>query len=130
MTIENVMKLLKCFPRSYMNCFGECILCEKGNLYITVKNCETETDIKCKLLEWCSRSAGKGEPYKTEKKNIEFRQFVTNGINIYLGTDFTIEDMYWIYDKLGNAINHQLTLDFIANGYDMEFLKRSDESEQ
>ena len=46
--------------------------------------------------------------------------------NIYLGTDFTIEDMYLIYDKLGNAINHQLTLDFIANGYDMEFLKRSD----
>ena len=127
MTIENVMKLLKCFPRSYMNHFGECVLCEKGNLYITVKNCETETDIKCKLLEWCSRSAGKGEPYKTEKKNIEFRQFVTNGINIYLGTDFTIEDMYCIYDKLGNAINHQLTLDFIANGYDMEFLKRSDE---
>ena len=82
------------------------------------------------MLEWCSRSAGKGEPYRTEKKNIEFRQFVTNGINIYLGTDFTIEDMYWIYDKLGNAINHQLTLDFIANGYDMEFLKRSDESEQ
>ena len=37
MTIENVMKLLKCFPRSYMNYFGECILCEKGNLYITVK---------------------------------------------------------------------------------------------
>ena len=78
------------------------------------------------MLEWCSRSAVKGEPYKTEKKNIEFRQFVTNGINIYLGTDFTIEDMYWIYDKLGNAVNHQLTLDFIANGYDMEFLKRSD----
>ena len=126
MIIENVMKVLKCFPRSYMNYLGECILCEKGNVYFTVKNCETETDIKCKLLEWCSRSAGKGEPYRTEKKNIEFRQFVTNGINIYLGTDFTIEDMYWIYEKLGNAINHQLTLDFIANGYDMEFLKRSE----
>ena len=130
MTIENVIKVLKCFPRSYMNYLGECILCEKGNVYFTVKNCETETDIKCKLLEWCSGSAGKGEPYKTEKKNIEFREFVTNGINIYLGTDFTIEDMYWIYDKLGNAVNHQLTLDFIASGYDMEFLKRSDESEQ
>ena len=126
MTIENVMKLLKCFPGSYMNYLGECILCEKGNVCFTVKNCETETDIKCKLLECCSRSAGKGEPYRTEKKNIEFRQFVTNGINIYLGTDFTIEDMYWIYDKLGNAVNHQLTLDFIANGYDMEFLKRSE----
>ena len=47
MTIENVMKLLKCFPRSYMNYLGECILCEKGNVYFTVKNCETETDIKC-----------------------------------------------------------------------------------
>ena len=78
MTIENVMKVLKCFPRSYMNCFGECTLCEKGNLYITVKNCETETDIKCKLLEWCSRSAAKGEPYRTEKKNIEPGDLVTS----------------------------------------------------
>ena len=127
MTIENVMKVLKCFPRSYMNYSGDCILCEKGNVYFTVKNCETEPDIKCKLLEWCSRSAAKGEPYRTEKKNIEFRQSITNGINIYLGTNFTVEDMYWIYDKLGNAVNHQLTLDFIASGYDMEFLKRSEE---
>ena len=84
MTIEYVMKVLKGFPRSYMNYLGECILCEKGNVYFTVKNCETEIDIKCKLLEWCSRSAGKGEPYRTEKKNIEFRQYITNGINIYL----------------------------------------------
>ena len=110
-----------------MNYSGDCILCEKGNVYFTVINCETETDIKCKLLEWCSRSAAKGEPYRTEKKNIEFRQFVTNGINIYLGTDFTVEDMYWIYDMLGIAVNNQLTLDFIASGYDMEFLKRSEE---
>ena len=38
--------------------------------------------------------------------------------------------MYWIYDKLGNEVNHQLTLDFIASGYDMEFLKRSDSSDK
>ena len=76
---------------------------EKGNVYFTAKDCETETDIKCKLLEWCSRDAGKGEPYRSEKKNIKFRQSIINGINLYLGTDFTIKDMYWIYYKLGNG---------------------------
>ena len=123
MNIENVKKLLKCFPSSYMNHLGECILSEDGNVYLSLKDCETETDIKCKLLESCSRSAGKGQPYRLEKKNIKFRQFVTNGINLYLETNFTIEDMYLIYDKLGNSINHQLTLDFIANNYDIKLLK-------
>ena len=72
MNIENVKKLLKCFPSSYMNHLGECILSEDGNVYLSLKDCETETDIKCKLLESCSRSAGKGQPYRLEKKNINY----------------------------------------------------------
>ena len=42
--------------------------------------------------------------------------------NVYLGTEFTQEDMYWIYDKLGNAVNHELTLKFIASGYDLNLV--------
>lgn len=32
------------------------------------------------------------------------------------------EDMYWIYDKLGNAVDHELTIKFIESGYDLELL--------
>jgi hypothetical protein len=36
--------------------------------------------------------------------------------------------MYWIYDKLGNAVNHELTLEFIHSNYDLS-LVRPQESE-
>lgn len=39
-----------------------------------------------------------------------------------IGTQFTQEDMYWIYDKLGNAVNHELTLKFITSGYDLKIV--------
>ena len=51
------------------------------------------------------------------------------GYNNYLGTNFTQDDMYWIYDKLGNAVNHELTLKFIHSNYDLS-LVRPQESEE
>lgn len=50
-------------------------------------------------------------------------QYHLNGINKFLGTDFTREDMKMIYVNLGNAVHHQKTLEFIDSGYDMELLK-------
>ena len=82
----------------------------------------TQKDIICKLLEWCSRPIAKGEPYRQEKRNKEWKESLLSGYNEYLGTEFTQEDMYWIYDKLGNAVNHELTLKFIASGYDLNLV--------
>ena len=36
--------------------------------------------------------------------------------------DHKATDMYWIYDKLGNAVNHELTIKFIESGYDLKLL--------
>lgn len=36
---------------------------------------------------------------------------------------FLQHDMYWIYDKLGNAVNHKLTLKFIHNNYDLSLVR-------
>ena len=120
--IDEVFEVMKCFPRSYVNRCGECVLSDKGNVYFTAKGLESKTDIICKLLEWCSRPMAKGEPYSQTKRNESFREELTDCLNEYLGTSFTPNDMWWIYDQLGNAVNHELTLKFIESGFDMEVI--------
>lgn len=41
-----------------------------------------------------------------------------DGINKFLETDFTEEQMEVIYTYLGNSIHHSRTIEFIENGYD------------
>lgn len=117
------LKLMQSFNRSFINCHGEFIAHERANEYFILKNCKNETDVKCKVLEWFSRAAFKTEPYSTKKKNQEFHEFMLNGINTYLGTKFTEDDMLPIYCKLGNACNHKLTIKFIESGYDLKVLE-------
>jgi len=121
--IDEVFNLMKCFPNSYLNACGELIISDVGNVYFTAKNCETKKDIICKLLEWCSRSMAKGEPCVSERRNSEWRDSLIYGLNLYLGTSFTQDDMYWIYDRLGNRVNHELTLKFIESGYDLSLVR-------
>lgn len=98
------------------------IISDRGNVYFTAIGCKDKTDIICKLLEWCSRPIAKGAPYASAKRNQEWRENLLEGYNKYLGTQFTQTDMYWIYDKLGNAANHELTLKFIESGYDLSLV--------
>ena len=120
--IDEVFNVMKCFPGSYLNQFGDLILSEKGNVYFIAKGCKTKRDIVCKLLERVSRPIAKGELYRSEKANIVWRESLLIGYNAYLKTNFTLEDMYWVYDRLGNAVNHELTLKFIDSGLDLSIL--------
>lgn len=46
-----------------------------------------------------------------------------NGINSFLDTDFSEDEMMEIYTYLGNACNHRKTIKFIKSGYDFKVLK-------
>lgn len=127
--IDEIFRLTRQFNGSYINSCGELIISDRGNVYFTATDCENKEDVICKLLEWCSRPIAKGEPYATNKRNIEWRNSLLCGYNNYLGTNFTQEDMYWIYDKLGNAVNHELTLEFIHSGFDLSLVTPKAESE-
>ena len=120
---ELIQKLMHCFPRSFINEYGEFIAHQIANEYFNLRKCKSELDVKCKVLEWFSRGAYKTEPYGTKKKNNEFHKFMLDGINDFLGTEFTEDDMELIYTYLGNAVHHELTIKFICSGYDMEVLK-------
>ena len=116
-------KLAIAFPKSFINSALEFIAHKEANVYFRLEDCNNEFDVKCKVLEWLSRGAHKSCPFHTKLKNERFHNFMLNGINDFLGTDFTTEDMAIIYQMLGNRVNHTLTESFVNSGYDMKMLK-------
>lgn len=122
--LEITQRLCDCFENSFINGRGEFIAHKRANAYFILHNCETELDVKCKVIEWFSRDAYKAEPYNTKKSNDKFHEFMLNGINKFLGTDFTEDEMEVIYTYLGNCCNHEKTITFIQSGYCIGVLKK------
>lgn len=122
--MQVAIDLMSCFEGSFINHNGEIIVHPRTNQYFAMRNCETMLDVKCKVLEWLSRSACKSEPYRTKAANENLHRFMLNGINQFLGTNFSYADMYLIYTYLGNACNHERTIRFVESGYDLDMLRR------
>lgn len=118
----HIKRLLGCFRHSFINHNFEFVARRDTNCYFRLDNCKSEFDIKCKVLEWLSREAHKGMPFKRESMNVHYREMLTSDINQYLGTSFEPEQMETIYTYLGNACNHEKTIRFIESGYDMSIL--------
>lgn len=110
-----INKLMNLKLGSFINNINELILIPKINLYFKLNDVKTELDFKCKLLEWCSRSAVKGVSTYWQKKT-------RNMINYILGENFGEKEFVLIYSELGNCINHQLTIRFIESGYEINLL--------
>lgn len=119
---DEIFNVMNCFPNSFINRNGEVILSEKGNVYFNAMDCADKSDIVRKLFEWCSRPIAKGIVYSSEKRNKAWREGLLNNLNEYLGTQFSLEDMYYIYQELGNGVNHNLVMDFIESNYDMALI--------
>lgn len=116
-------RLMDLFPNSYINRLNELILYSSTNLYFGLDDVNSEQDIKCKLLEWCSRDTYKAQPFDNYEHNLYYQDTIRKRINYYLKTDFSREQMELIYQKLGNSINHDLTIKFVKSGYEMNVLK-------
>ncbi len=122
-----VQKLFICFPDSFINHNNEFIAHRRANAYFLLENCKTELDVKCKVLEWFSRYAYKAQPYNSDWKNEQFHDFMLDGINKFLNTEFTKDDIEIIYTYLGNCCNHKRTIKFIESGYDIKILNNKGE---
>lgn len=120
---EAKQTLLLAFPKSFINDNNEFIAEVRSNQYFLLNDCSTPRDIECKVLEWLSRPASKGQPYSQEWRNRKFREFMRNGVNAFLDTGFSEDEMRTIYQYLGNAINHKKTIAFIESGYDFAVLQ-------
>lgn len=76
-----ISKLMNCFPNSVVTSKVEFIAHIRSNTYFILKDCKTEMDVKCKVLEWLSMAAYKTEPYSTKESNDKFHKFILQGIN-------------------------------------------------
>lgn len=121
--VDMVVRLSRAFPGGFLNGQGEFIAHKKANEYFKLVDCETEFDVKCKVLEWLSRPAYKSTPFHRALDNTALHIFMLNGINNFLGTSFSVEDMEKIYTYIGGRVNHQKTIRFVESGYDMSVLK-------
>ena len=108
------------FPKFFINHNLEVIVHPRRNTYFLLKGVETEGDLIAKILEWLSREAAKSVSKESQKYHI-------NGINAFLGTNFSQDDMMQIYTYLGNCCNHKRTLRFIESGYDLSVLTKEKE---
>ena len=121
--------LLGAFPDAIINRNLEFVACpnRRVNSYFRLDNCETRTDAQCKVLEYLSREAYKSQHYNVEWRNREVHDYHRNGINAFLGTNFTHDDMEIIYTYLGNGVNRKKTLSFIYSGFNLAvFRERKD----
>ena len=115
--------LCSAFPKSFINEKDEFIAEERSNQYFILSDCEYPEDIDCKVLEWLSRAASKGAPFNQEWRNRKFRKFMLDGINNFLDTSFSEEEMEEIYTYLENACYNRKTKQFVESGFDMKVLK-------
>lgn len=105
-------KIQRAFPKAYVTMNFELILVPRTNTYINLNHCSTPDEFKVKIIENCSRLASKGYSKPLRKEHLD-------GINKLLDTNFTQEDMEYIYTYLGNGIKHELCMKFVQSGYDL-----------
>lgn len=116
-------KIRAAFPAAFVNMYNELILIPKANMYIMLNQVRDERDFKAAVLEDCSRNAFKGCSRKLQDEHLD-------GINKLLDSKFTRDDIELIYTYLGNGIQHDLCLRFVASGYDLEVLREYDKKQE
>lgn len=124
---DEYKRLMECFPGSFINQHGEFIAYPRGNCaYFNLFTCMNELEIKCKVLEWLSRAAYKSQPFASDRANRKMWAAMLNGINEYLGTSFSTDDIDAVYSYLGNGCNRARTVRFVQSGYDLKVLQNGE----
>ena len=122
--LESVRLAMEIFPNSFINSNNELIFIPKFNVYTLLDDVETDEDFKVKLCEWLSRDCCCALRYSQQKRLKKYWQDNTNAFNQICGTNFTVEQMNYIYTYLGNGVKHELTRQFVRSGFDRSVIGR------
>lgn len=122
--LKCIEKAMKCFSGSYINHNNELILIPKFNVYLSLDDVYSYDDFKVKLCEFFSRECSCALRYSQQKRLNRYYQENTDAFNYICGTNFTIEQMNYIYTYLGNGIIHKLAQHFVASGFDLSVIDR------
>lgn len=120
--LESVKKALKWLKGSYINHNNEIILIPKFNVYTLLDDVNTDEDFKVKLCEWFSRDCCCALRYSQKKRLDRYYQENTEAFNFICGTNFSVQQMEYIYTYLGNGIKHELAKKFVKSGFDLSVI--------
>lgn len=121
--LETVQKALKYLNNSFINHNNEIILIPKFNVYTLLDDVENDEDFMVKLCEYFSRDCCCAMRYSQNKRLERYWQENTDAFNFICGTNFSIEQMNYIYTYLGNGIKHNLAKKFVQSGFDLSVIE-------
>lgn len=121
---ESVSLAMQVFPNSFINYNNEIILIPNFNVYILLDDVETDQDFKVKLCEWLSRDCCCALRYSHQKRLNSYYQENIDKFTRICGTNFTVEQMNFIYTHLGNGVKHELTKQFVSGGFDLAIIEK------
>lgn len=122
--LDSVQKALKWLKGSYINHNNEIILIPKFNVYTLLDDVNTDDDFKVKLCEYFSRDCCCAMRYSQKKRLERYWKENTEAFNYICGTDFSVDQMEYIYTFLGNGIKHDLAKKFVKRGFDLSVIDR------
>lgn len=123
---DNLKKLMRIFRGSFINSEQELIILPKENVWFRLDNVDSKVDLKRKVISWVSRSTCNASPYSQGWRNLKYHKDVMQKLNEYLDVNFNNIQWNYIYIKLGNDINEELMLEFIASDLDFDIFDKQD----
>lgn len=126
MNYEIMQKLWTVFPEGIVNSEFEFIADERANIFLGLKDVDTEKELFKKVIHWFSRPAYKSEPFSSKRANNNLHKKFLNAINTMLNTNFNESEIEKIYTRLGNGVNEPLTEKFIDSGFDISVLENEE----
>lgn len=112
---QTALKIIGKYFNGFVNEVGEIIIIPELNIFIN-GNFTNDDDLKVKTINSLSRFVN--DYVLTRGQRGTFLRMS----NEILGQQFSSDDWNLIYRKLGNAINPDLTTQFIGSNYDMKLL--------
>ena len=122
---SEIERLESSFAKSYYNDDTFTIRLNAYKNIISFRVCKEESYIllKARVLEWCSYKAVYFNEYIQSWRNEKIKNMLLAGINHFLGTDFSKENMKNIANEIGNAKDRTKTISFIKSNYNFKILK-------
>lgn len=122
------MKLLDSVKKAisgggFINVNCEAIIIPKFNVYIPLRNVNTDEDFYVALCEYFTRDCCCALRYSQVKRLKTYWEDNTLRFNYICGTNFSVSDMQLIYNNLGNGVRHSLATVFVRSGFDLRIFE-------
>lgn len=122
--VQTIKTLGECFPGGYVNFDQEFVAHRRAGAVCDMKGCTSPLELRCRVIEQLVGHCCKTRPFKGAEANVSFRRFMMEGMGRFLGVKLVESEYELVYERLGNGIDRQLTVEWVRSGYDLRVLRQ------